>query len=407
MRAFQISHRSGGQQGFTLIELMISLVLSMAVLIGLSSVYVAVKSAFRFQEGTGRLQEDANFALDTISRELRMAGFAGCSGIQTLTVAGVTTRYPGNVLASANPNTISGPNPLATVESGNAEVTVQPFTPLNFIRGFDNVPSAMFASGAAPASNGTDSLFFAGGGANTVGVTVEMPAGNSPLTISSNVYGWSGANTMIVSDCNSSSIFEGTVSTSAGVTTIAHNGVGNGADTFTNSYQFGPPITSGASARPGAIVMLAQWNFFYVATRAGAATPSLYRITFNGLSRSNPEELVSNVESMQLHYGENTLGIDGGTGLSCTLPGAATCNPTRMADQWRTTAAAVTDWSHVVAVRVGLMMVSADDNLSPDITLTTPSLLGQTYSLPTGASSNRLRKEFSTTVVLRNSVAAR
>jgi len=394
MRALQSSHRSGRQRGFTLIELMISLVLSMAVLIGLSSVYVAVKSAFRFQESTGRLQEDANFALDTISRELRMAGFAGCSGIKTLTVASVSTRYPGNVLASANPNTISGPNPLATVESGNAEVTVQPFTPLNFIRGFDSVPSAMFASGAVPASSGTDSLFFAGGGANAVGVTVAMPAGNSPLTISSNVYGWSGANTMIVSDCNSSSIFEGTVSTSAGVTTIAHSGVGNSTDTFTSSYRFGPPVNSGASARAGAIVMLAQWNFFYVATRTGASTPSLYRITFNGVSRSNPEEIVSNVESMQLHYGENTQ-VD--------ASGAATL----VADEWRTSAAGVTDWARIVAVRVGLMMVSAEDNTSPDVVLTTPTLLGQTYSLPTGASGNRLRKEFSTTVVLRNSVAAR
>jgi type IV pilus assembly protein PilW len=394
MKAFQSSRCGKRQQGFTLVELMISLVLSMAVLIGLSSVYVAVKSAFRFQEGTGRLQEDANFALDTISRELRMAGFAGCAGIQTLTVAGVTTRYPGNVLASANPNTISGPNPLATVESGNAEVTVQPFTPLNFIRGFDSVPSAMFSTGAVPTSNGTDSLFFAGGGANTVGVTVEMPASNSPLTISSNVYGWSGANTMIVSDCNSSSIFEGTVSTSAGVTTIAHDGTGNSADTFTNSYQFGPPITSGASARAGAIVMLAQWNFFYVATRSGASTPSLYRITFNGISRSNAEELVSNVESMQLHYGENTQ-VD------------ASGSATLVADEWRTSAATVTDWGRIVAVRVGLMMVSAEDHTSPDVVLTTPTLLGQTYSLPTGASTNRLRKEFSTTVVLRNSVAAR
>lgn len=394
MKAVMNPQHRNNQRGITLIELMISLVLSMAVLIGLSSVYVAVKKSFRFQESTGRLQEDANFALETIARDLRMAGFAGCSGIKSLTVSGVTTRYPGNVLASANPDTISGPNPLATVEPSVPEVTVQPFTPMNFIRGFDSVPSAMFASGAVPVSNGTDSLFFAGGSPNTVGVTVDMAAGNSPLTISSNVYNWTGANTMIVSDCNSSSLFEGTVSTSSGITTIAHDGTGNSGNTFTNSYQFGPAVNSGASARPGAIVMLAQWNFFYVATRSGASTPSLYRITFDGKTRSSAEEVVSNVESMQLHYGENTQ-LDAG--------GAATL----VADEWRTSAADVTDWSRIVAVRVGLMMVSSEDNTSRDITLTTPTLLGQTYTLPTGASTNRLRKEFSTTVVLRNSVAAR
>ncbi|HYW55700.1 MAG TPA: PilW family protein [Polaromonas sp.] len=394
------------QLGMTLIELLISLALGLAVLIGLSSVYVAVKNAFRFQEGSGRLQEDANFALDSISRELRMAGFAGCSGIKTVTVASVTTRYPGSVLASSNPDTISGPNPLASVETGNGEVIVQPFTPLNFIRGFDGLPSAMFATGSVPVSSGSDSLFFAGGSASTVGVTVAMPAAASPLTISSNVYGWSGANTMIVSDCVSSSLFEGTVATSGGVTTIAHDGTGNATSSFTDSYLFGPAVASGVGARAGAIVMLAQWNLFYVATRSGATTPSLYRVTFNGNARSNAEEVVSNVESMQLHYGENTLGTDSSLGTSCTLPGATTCMPNLVADEWRTTAASVTDWSRVVAVRVGLMMVSAEDNLNFDVS-TTPTLLGQSYAVPTGASTKRLRKEFSTTVVLRNSVAAR
>ena len=373
------------QRGMTLIELLVALALSMAVLIGLSSVYIAVKQSFRFQENTGRLQEDANFALETISRELRMAGFAGCSGIKKIVVGtNPPVYYPGSVLASGSPNGISGANPLAQIETTALEVTQQPFTSVNFIRGFDSVPSGMFASGGAPTSSGTDSLFFAGASANSVGVSAPMTAANSAVTIAADTYGWgTTARNMIISDCSSSSLFEGTVSVGGGVTTIAHDGVGNSVGTFTSDHLFGTDAS----------VMLAQWNFYYVATRTGASTPSLYRVTFNGNTRSLQEEIVSNVESMQLHYGENTLDVSG--------------VPTLVADQWRTTAAAVTDWSRVVAVRVGLMMVSAEDNTSPDVTLTTPTLLGQTYTKPTGASANRLRKEFSTTVVLRNSVAAR
>jgi type IV pilus assembly protein PilW len=378
------------QRGMTLVELLIALALSLAVLIGLSSVYVAVKQAFRFQENTGRLQEDANFALDAISRELRMAGYGGCPGVKKI-VVGVTTYYPGSVLSSGSPDGIEGANPLAQIETSNAEVIVQPLTSFNFIRGFDNVPSGMFASGAVPSTSGTDSLLFSGGSAESVGVSVAMAAANSPLTIASDPYGWrnatanSGVYNMIVSDCTSSSIFAGKVAQSGGVTTIAHDtSLGNSSDNFSSSYIFGTDAT----------VNLLRWNFFYVATRAGASTPSLYRVAFNGNSRLAAEEIVSNVESMQLHYGENTE-LDG-SGV-----------PTLMADQWRTTAATVVDWSRVVAVRVGLMMVSADDNANPGVTLTTPTLLGQTYTLPSGASANRLRKEFSTTVVLRNSVAAR
>lgn len=382
----------GGQQcGLTLVELLIALVLSLAVLIGLSSVYVVVKQAFRFQENTGRLQEDANFALDAISRELRMTGYGGCAGVKKIVVGATTTYYPGSVLSSGSPDGIEGSNPLAQIETSNAEVIVQPLTSFNFIRGFDNVPSAMFASGSVPTTSGTDSLLISGGSAESVAVSVPMVAANSPLTIPSDPYSWrnavpnSGVYNMIVSDCTSSSIFAGKVSVSAGVTTIAHDtSLGNSSDNFSSSHLFGNDAT----------VNLLRWNFFYVATRAGASTPSLYRVTFNGNSRLAAEEIVSNVESMQLHYGENT-GLDG-AGV-----------PTLVADEWRTTAADVTDWSRVVAVRVGLMMVSADDNASPGMTLATPTLLGQSYTAPAGASANRLRKEFSTTVVLRNSVAAR
>ena len=382
----------GRQRGMSLIELLIALVLSLVVLIGLSSVYVAVKQSFRFQENTGRLQEDANFALDNISRDLRMAGFAGCSGIKKVVIGtNPPVYYPGSVLSSGSPGGINGANPLAQIETSAAEVILQPFTAMNFVRGFDSVPSGMFASGSAPATNGTDSLFFAGGSASSVAVSTAMSTTTSPLTIATDTYGWrnatanGGAYNMIISDCTSSSIFDGKVSVAGGITTIAHDtGLANTSASFTSDHLFGPD----------AIVMLAQWNFFYVATRPGASTPSLYRVVFNGNTRLAAEEIVSNVESMQLHYGENTTADSLGF-------------PTLLVDEWRTTAASVADWSRVVAVRVGLMMVSAEDRTSSDVILTTPTMLGQAYTLPTGASTTRLRKEFSTTVVLRNSVAAR
>ena len=141
--------------------------------------------------------------------------------------------------------------------------------------------------------------------------------------------------------------------------------------------------------------MPVEWSFYYVATRAGAETPSLYKASYNGNKRLGPEELVSNVETIKFHYGENTQNV------------VATGEPTLQADVWRTTAAAVTDWSRVVAVRVGLIMLSGEQNANTDITVVSPTLLGQVYAPPVGASPNRLRKEFSTTVVLRNRVAPR
>lgn len=404
-RIGSISSGRSKQQGVTLVELMIALILGLFVLVGLSAVFIASKQAFRFQDTAGRLQEDASFALDTMSRDLRMAGYAGCRGVDAATVGGVTTYYPTLAMTAGAPGGIDGPNPLATVESANAMVTFQPLSPVNFLRGFDNVPSTMFASGSAPTSSSTHSLFFSGGSSNAVSVSTAMAAVDSPIAIASDAYSWGSTKVfkMVVSDCTTSSLFAGQLN--AAGTQIVHDTVLGDTTKGQNSATSFP-----ATPKYGvdAIVMPLEWNFYYVATRSGAATPSLYRVFYDGSSRQDAQELISNVESMRLNYGENLNGVDSATNLACVIStGGAICVPTMQADVWRTTAATVTDWSKVVAVRIGLMMVSDDNTANRDVATAVPPLLGASYSLPAGASTTRLRKEFSTTVVLRNRVAPR
>lgn len=374
-------------QGLSLVELMVALALGLVVLIGISAVYVAAKQSFRFQETTGRMVEDGGFALDTIAKEVRMGGFAGCMGITSVT-SGSTTYYPTSGIldsGSANPGGISGPNPLSVLESTNLEVTTQPLMPEGFLRGYDSIPSAMFASNA-PAAGTNSALFLAGGSANLVSLSAPMVASTDALTISADPYGWrnssanSGIYDFIISDCTTSNLFRGKVSAAGGAYSVAHDtALGNAAGSFAGGSIYGV----------GAWLMPLEWKFYYIATRTGASTPSLYLVTYDGNSRQNAVELVSNVEAMKIFYGENTTNNPDG---SATLK----------IDTWRTTAAAVTDWSRVVALRIGLIMVSGEDNANRDVTQNLPTLLGQTYTLPTGASANRLRREFSTTVTLRN-----
>ncbi len=234
---------------------------------------------------------------------------------------------------------------------------------------------------------------------NAVSITTAMAAAADALTIGTDSQSWgTRPRYMVVSDCNNSSFFVGQLATSAGVTSIQHEiGAGNDeneAATFPGSAIYGVD----------AIVMPVEWTFYYVATRAGASTPSLYRVSYDGRiqensgvpndprGRKDPEEIVSNVETMKLHYGENTANDGSGA-------------PTMQANVWRTTAAAVTDWSRVVAVRIGLMMVSSENGVLGDV-VSSPTLLGAAYTVPTAAAT-RAHKEFSTTVVLRNRIAPR
>lgn len=410
--------RTFDQTGVTLVELLIALALSLTVLIGLSAVYVTAKQSFRFQENSGQLQEDANYALDTLAKDIRMAGFGGCKGVDVVAnptgLPSPLVYYP--QLGTSVSTAYDGPNPLGTVFPADATIIGQPLLPTNFIRGFDaTVPSLMFSAGSVPVSSTTDSLFVSGGSSKAVSINAPQGSSSAALEIGTDSQGWGTTDlyNMIVSDCTTSSLFIGQIANNAGVYQIQHGGSLGSATIGTNaagSFPINPVAAPPAAPVYGvdSLVMPLEWNFYYVATRNGASTPSLYRVFYDGSGRKPASEIVANVESMRLQYAENLNGIDSGTAAACVLAtGGATCIASLQADVWRTTAATVTDWSRVVAVRVGLMMVSAEDNVNADVTLTvTPTLLGSAYTIPAGA-TKRLRKEFSTTVVLRNRITPR
>ena len=65
-------------KGFTLIELMVALLIGAITLAGVLQISAANKSAARIQDSLSQLQENGRFALEFITRDLRMAGYQGC-----------------------------------------------------------------------------------------------------------------------------------------------------------------------------------------------------------------------------------------------------------------------------------------------------------------------------------------
>ena len=63
------------QQGVTLIELMVSLVISVIVLLAVTSIYVTSKRSYALQDSLARQQENGRFAVEILSQDLRMASF--------------------------------------------------------------------------------------------------------------------------------------------------------------------------------------------------------------------------------------------------------------------------------------------------------------------------------------------
>lgn len=380
--------------GLTLVELLVAMALGTAVLVALGSVYVAAKQAYRYQESVGRMTEDGGYALDTIAKHLRMSGFAGCMGVTKESVSGppaTTTYYPTSVIAGAAPGGINGPNPLQTVLATSPDAAQQPLTPTTFIYGFDTVPSNLFASGSVPSVPSgavANALFFSGGSVNAMSPAAVMASASADVSLgSADPYGWSGKGVMdfVISDCSNSALFRGQVSASGGSFNLTHGTAdGNTAATFPSSVLYDQK----------ALVTPLEWRLYYLNTRSGATFPSLYVITYDGQTRSNPIELVANVEALKLNYGENTQNDAGGLA-------------TMQADVWRTSASTVTDWSRVVAVRIGIIMAASDTSSSKDFPVSVPTLLGASYTPPSSAPAGTVRKEFSTTVTLRNRVPPR
>ncbi|MEE8526945.1 MAG: PilW family protein [Gammaproteobacteria bacterium] len=63
------------QTGFSIVELMISVTISLMLLSGLLSLFLHYKGSFNQNEAITRMQEDARFAMDELTRDVGMAGF--------------------------------------------------------------------------------------------------------------------------------------------------------------------------------------------------------------------------------------------------------------------------------------------------------------------------------------------
>jgi type IV pilus assembly protein PilW len=96
---------SGREAGFTLVEIMVALLVSLFLLAGVLQIYLGTKSSYRFQEGMSRLQENGRFAQYYLDRALRLAGYKSDSRTddgQAFPADTTTASYLGGVTFTAS-----------------------------------------------------------------------------------------------------------------------------------------------------------------------------------------------------------------------------------------------------------------------------------------------------------------
>lgn len=99
-------------KGFGLIELMVSLVLGLIIVLGVTQIFLSAKNTYMSQNASAAMQEDARYALSKMIQEIRMVGMFGCVATGSTSFVDKTTVLP--LFTTANLNPISYTSAVAS-----------------------------------------------------------------------------------------------------------------------------------------------------------------------------------------------------------------------------------------------------------------------------------------------------
>ncbi|MFZ0468957.1 MAG: PilW family protein [Thiogranum sp.] len=75
----EVSRHMDRQAGFSLVELMVAMTISLFLLAGVVQIFLGSKQSYRVNDGLSRLQENARFAFDHIAQDIDAGGYMGCN----------------------------------------------------------------------------------------------------------------------------------------------------------------------------------------------------------------------------------------------------------------------------------------------------------------------------------------
>jgi len=336
------------QRGMTLIEIMISLLIGAFLIGGIIQIFVNTKQTYRMQENLSRMQENGRFAMEFLTKDIRIAGYQGCANLSSIT--------PNVIVQVASPN----PNPLPSSLTGGVGKAVS---------GTNNVAidwdaSACGASDACIANTDVLTIHTSGPCGGTL--TGNMGVVNANIQIDAiNTCDIEAYDILMLADCSSVDIFVATSSSlGSGKETIAHASNQNSSNNLSKTY--------GTDAE-----ILKYSSFSYFIRTGASGAPSLWRLnTAQNTGGTNPVELIEGIENMQTLYGEdvtNDQSVD-----------------------YYVSANQVVNMENVISLKITLLVQSMVDNLTSEPRAYTYN--GTTIT-PT---DNRLRRVFSSTIAVRN-----
>jgi type IV pilus assembly protein PilW len=344
-------------RGFSVVELMVAMAISLLLLSGVISIFVSTKSSYETNERLSRIQENGRFALNTIMTDLRASGFVGCA------------RQPTYLSTSLNDATALQWDFLAGPVTGFEATDEDTWSP------------AMDASIPEPLS-GSDVLAVRVPVRERVALPLTADLGaptNTMQVAAGSTDGIATGDIVLAYSCEAISVFQ-VSSYAAGTGIISHaaNATGQvpGNANNTVNYSYRQAVTHVVPVETVIYFIAPSTRVDDASDPAPAGTTSLWRR--RGLNAA--EELVEGIEQIQVLYGIDT---DGDV----------------IVDEYRT-ADAVADWIDVISVSVALLARSLEE-YGTDADARSYELLDVTVDAP---GDRRLREVFTATASIRNRV---
>ncbi len=351
--------------GLSLVELMVAMAIGLFLLGGVFHIYVTASVDRRVTEGLSRMQESGRFANEFLTRDIRMAGFTNCYNARTANSINIVTgddayAYDFSIMVSGYEGGASTFPPGMAALAGTDAIVVK--------RGDDS--DDYFIDSHVPASatihlvqnhdlKKGEILMIADCNKGQVGIFQQSNTNNKD-TISIVVHNTGGSTTP--GNCVKDLWGEGTCP-KAGTTIV--------------TGEYGPESR----------IMRMVSNAYYIANNP-SGVPSLYRVALNNSGGVGAaEELVEGVENMQIEYGVDSDATVDGVANQYLKADAIT------AAQWQ--------GGRVASVRLKLLLRSVEQSASKSQQYSYDGVVydGVANPLP---SDRYLRREFSTTVKLRN-----
>jgi type IV pilus assembly protein PilW len=382
------------QSGMTIVELMVSLTIGLIILVALGQLFTTSRSAYMTEEGVARSQESGRFAMEFLTQDIRMAGFAGCSNPPSqCSLMPEPPTAPGDCGSCCNNVDPADEATTFSSEGIQGYRYVGPGTDLDDWS--PALPDVFFNNGEVNA--GTDVIIIQYALSTDLHLTGNMGTENGNIQVAAEISPgvpspWFDGNTdngeivpddiLILSDCSNTDIFRANnVSNAGAMKTLAHSS-GNVRPHISKAYNANAEILKLAS------------RAYYVANGA-SGEPALWRKELGqaGAVPAAGQELVQGIEDMRFMYGVDTD----------IVPVTSIDN---IANQYVLADNVVdligpgtTNWNHVVSLRLGLLIRSpanADTELDTRV-----------YDLADGVTvdptdDRRKRQVYRTTIQLRN-----